>query len=164
MRQGWNSRLTRPPNPAPSQHGKYCLATNGLASDTATSEDCLFLDVYAPSNATAHSKLPVFLFIQGGGFNVNGNPNLNGTGLVTASGNNIIVVTINYRVGLYGFLTDGDNIAPNNGLFDQRKAMEWVQKYITQFGGVCNYPFREREVKNPLYLETQSERDMPNVL
>lgn len=121
------------------KHGKYCLATNGLSSSTTTSEDCLFLDVYAPSNATSASKLPVFFFIQGGGFNTNSNPNLNGTGLVNASGNNIIVVTINYRVGPYGFLTDGDNIPPNNGLFDQRKAMEWVQKYITQFGGVRNY-------------------------
>lgn len=93
-------------------------------------------DLYAPSNATTESKLPVFFFIQGGGFNVNGNPNLNGTGLVTASGNNIIVVTINYRVGPYGFLTDGSEISPNNGLFDQRKALEWVQEYITQFGGV----------------------------
>lgn len=120
----------------PVQHGPYCLATNSPSTDTDTSEDCLFLDVYAPSNATSRSKLPVFIFIQGGGFNVNSNPNYNGTGLVTASGNNIIVVTFNYRVGLYGFLTDGDEISPNNGLFDQRKVMQWVQKYITQFGGV----------------------------
>lgn len=46
------------------------------------------------------------------------------------------MVNFNYRVGLYGFLTDGDNIPPNNGLFDQRKVMEWVQKYIANFGGV----------------------------
>lgn len=95
--------------------------------------------MYAPSNATSDSRLPVFFFIQGGGFSVNSNPNLNGTGLVNASGNNIVVVTINYRVGPYGFLTDGDTISPNNGLFDQRKALEWVQKYIAQFGGVCTY-------------------------
>lgn len=120
----------------PLQHGKICLATNSPSNDTETSEDCLFLDVYAPSNATTRSKLPVFLFIQGGGFNVDGTPNQNGTGLINASGNNIIVVNFNYRVGLYGFLTDGDEISPNNGLFDQRKVMEWVQKYITYFGGV----------------------------
>lgn len=46
------------------------------------------------------------------------------------------MVNFNYRVGLYGFLTDGDEIPPNNGLFDQRKVMEWVQDYITLFGGV----------------------------
>lgn len=118
------------------KHGKVCLGTNVVSTDTATSEDCLFLDIYAPSNATKNSKLPVFLFIQGGGFNQDSTPNQNGTGLVNASGNNIIVVNFNYRVGLYGFLTDGDNIPPNNGLFDQRKVMEWVQKYIVNFGGV----------------------------
>ncbi|CAN8106481.1 unnamed protein product [Discula destructiva] len=122
------------PQPA-NEHAKVCLGTNKPANDTTTSEDCLFLDIYAPSNATTASKLPVFFFIQGGGFNQNSNPNLNGTGLVTASGNNIIVITINYRVGPYGFLTDGDKITPNIGLLDQRHAMEWVQKHVTQFGG-----------------------------
>lgn len=118
------------------QHGKYCLGTNRNPSITATSEDCLFLDVYAPSNATTNSKLPVYLYIQGGGFNDNSNANYNGTGLVTASGNNIIVVTFNYRVGPYGFLTNGDDIPTNNGLYDQRKVMQWVQNYISLFGGV----------------------------
>lgn len=45
------------------------------------------------------------------------------------------MVTINYRVGPYGFLTNGDELQLNNGLYDQRKAMEWVQDYISQFGG-----------------------------
>lgn len=106
---------------------------------TTTSEDCLFLDVYAPSNATTASKLPVYLFIQGGGFNDNSDANYNGTGLITASGNNIVVVTFNYRVGPYGFLTDGAEIPPNNGLFDQRKVFQWVQEYISLFGGVSPY-------------------------
>lgn len=78
----------------------------------------------------------MFLFIQGGGFNDNSNANYNGTGLVTASGNNIVVVNFNYRVGPYGFLTDGNEIEPNNGLYDQRKVMQWVQDYISLFGGV----------------------------
>ncbi|KAK3382748.1 Alpha/Beta hydrolase protein [Lasiosphaeria ovina] len=128
-----------PPSiPTPQQankHGKFCLKTGDRPNRTMTSEDCLFLDVYAPSNATADSKLPVFFFIQGGGFNGNSNPNLNGTGLVMASQNSIVVVTFNYRVGPYGFLTDGKNVTANNGLRDQRKALEWVQKNIAQFGG-----------------------------
>lgn len=77
----------------------------------------------------------MYFFIQGGGFNTNSNPNLNGTGLVNASGNKIIVITFNYRVGPYGFLTNGKELQGNNGLRDQRKALEWVQKYIRQFGG-----------------------------
>lgn len=77
----------------------------------------------------------MYFFIQGGGFNVDSNPNLNGTGLVQASGNNIIVITFNYRVGLYGFLANGQDLQGNSGLLDQRLALLWVQKYVKQFGG-----------------------------
>ncbi|ORY57901.1 Alpha/Beta hydrolase protein [Pseudomassariella vexata] len=118
-----------------TEHGKVCLATNSPLSETTNSEDCLFLDIYAPSNATSSSKFPVFFFIQGGGFNVNGNPNLNGAGLIAASGYSMVVVTLNYRVGPYGFLTDGHLITANNGLRDQIKALEWVHEHISQFGG-----------------------------
>lgn len=79
--------------------------------------------------------MPVYFFIQGGGFNANSNPNLDGTGLIEASGYSIVVVTFNYRVGPYGFITNGDKIKANNGLRDQRKALKWVNKYISQFGG-----------------------------
>ncbi|KAI1361546.1 vacuolar triacylglycerol lipase [Xylaria arbuscula] len=120
-------------------HGKLCYSTNGDPAATTQSEDCLFLDLYTPANITSHSKLPVFFFIQGGGFNSLSNPNFNGKGLVKASGNNIIVVTFNYRVGPYGFITHEDEITPNNGLLDQRKALEWVHKYISSFGGDPNH-------------------------
>lgn len=100
-----------------------------------TSEDCLYLDVFAPSNATNTSALPVFFFIQGGGFVNNANPNINGRGLIMASEHNMVVVTSNYRVGPYGFLSGTEVTSQNNGLKDQRKALEWVQKYIAAFGG-----------------------------
>ena len=101
-----------------------------------TSEDCLFLDVYAPTEGfTSKKKLPVYFFIQGGGFASLSNQNYNGTGLIQASDFNIIVVTFNYRVGPYGFLA-GDEVETgaslNNGLKDQIKALEWVQKYISK--------------------------------
>ncbi|KAI8962112.1 alpha/beta-hydrolase [Daldinia sp. FL1419] len=111
------------------------MATNTNPPDAGRSEDCLFLDVYAPTKANRHSKLPVYFFIQGGGFNELSNPNYNGSGLIEASGNSIVVVTFNYRVGLYGFITHGDKITPNNGLRDQRKALQWVQDHISKFGG-----------------------------
>ena len=98
------------------------------------SEDCLFVDVYAPTNAAqSGKKLPVYFFIQGGGFAELSNANYNGTGLVEASGHNIVVVTFNYRVGPYGFLAGKEveeGASLNNGLKDQIKALEWVQKYI----------------------------------
>jgi carboxylesterase type B len=95
----------------------------------------LFVNVFAPSNATKMSKLPVYVFIQGGGFNVNGNANYNGASLIDAADGDMVVVNFNYRVGPYGFLA-GKEIAANktlslnNGLKDQRMLLQWVQKYI----------------------------------
>jgi len=95
----------------------------------------LFIDVYAPSNATEYSKLPVFFWIQGGGYTANSNANYNGTNLINSSGGNVVVVTFNYRAGPFGFLASEkvrSNGNLNAGLLDQRKALQWVQKYITK--------------------------------
>ncbi|OAA67923.1 carboxylesterase [Niveomyces insectorum RCEF 264] len=100
------------------------------------SEDCLFANIFAPSNATSSSKLPVLYFIQGGGFSSNSNANFNGSGL-SAFGN-IVVVQINYRVGPFGFLQSREvqaNGSLNNGLKDQIQGLTWVQKNIEAFGG-----------------------------
>ncbi|CAK4033375.1 Hypothetical predicted protein [Lecanosticta acicola] len=121
-----------------NKHGPICIGTNQGPPTASMNEDCLFLDVYAPSNATAASKLPVYFFIQGGGFATNGNPNYNGSGLINASEYDMIVVTHNYRVGPWGFLASGEvqrGGSANNGLRDQRKAMQWVKQYISHFGG-----------------------------
>ncbi|PHH92608.1 hypothetical protein CDD83_6535 [Cordyceps sp. RAO-2017] len=136
-------RFMPPQEPRPTsrlqmadKHGKYCLATDDDPGNNQTAEDCLFLDVQAPTAATPQSRLPVFLYIQGGGFNENANANVNASGLVAASRFGIVVVSFNYRVGPYGFLTDGEGrVAANNGLRDQRKAMEWVQRHVGAFGG-----------------------------
>lgn len=117
------------------QHGLICLATNDSPSRNTTSEDCLFIDVYAPSNATTASPLPVFFFIQGGGFNSDSNSNYNGSGLIKASGDNIVVVNFNYRVGPWGFLAGQEVLkggSVNNGMKDILMALNWVQKYIGQ--------------------------------
>ena len=90
--------------------------------------------MYAPSSGTTSSKLPVYVFIQGGGFNYNSQPNYDGNSLIKASGGKIIIVTFNYRVGVYGFLASKEVQAAGNanvGLLDQRKCFQWVQKYIT---------------------------------
>ena len=120
--------------------GHTCV--QGRATD---SEDCLFLNVYTPSTATAKSKLPVFIWIHGGAL-------VNGAGSdydpsVMVAGNEIIVVTINYRLGSLGFLAASvlaatapnafQNIgdAGNYGLMDQQFAMAWVHDNIRAFGG-----------------------------
>jgi carboxylesterase type B len=109
-------------------------------------EDCLSLNVFTPFDAEAGDDLPVLVNIPGGGFHLPGRSN--GAEMVIKSrkekGKNgkldkgIILVTLYYRNGIYGFLSgkqmaeDGDY---NNGLRDQRAALEWVQKYIRYFGG-----------------------------
>ncbi|ETS87996.1 hypothetical protein PFICI_01824 [Pestalotiopsis fici W106-1] len=118
--------------------GKVCLGISTILPSSTQGEDCLFANVWAPANATADSKLPVLLFIQGGGYTTNSNANWNGTYLVEASGRNMVFVNFNYRVGLYGFLAgervraDGDL---NVGLLDQRMMMQWIQQHISEFGG-----------------------------
>lgn len=126
-----------------SEFGPICIGTGQSATDPTMSEDCLYINVFAPSNATPNSKLPVWFWIQGGGYVYNSNSNYNGTELVQRSGGNLVVVNFNYRVGAYGFLAseqvrkDGDL---NAGLLDQRKALEWVQKYIRLVGIPLSLP------------------------
>ncbi|KAL3462275.1 Alpha/Beta hydrolase protein [Aspergillus heterothallicus] len=110
----------------------------GEKVDSNKTEDCLFVNVWAPSNATKGSRLPVWVYIQGGGFVTNANANYNGTKLVVESGHGIVLVNFNYRVGPLGFLT-GDQVQRNGdlnvGLLDQRKLLRWVQQFIHLFGG-----------------------------
>jgi carboxylesterase type B len=96
------------------------------------------VNVWSPTNASANSKLPVWLFIQGGGYSNNANGNYNGSEVVQRSGSEIVFVNFNYRVGVLGFLAS-DRVRKNGnlnaGLLDQRKALHWVQQHIHQFGG-----------------------------
>lgn len=113
------------------------MGTNQTVS-SSLAEDCLFINVFAPSHATPKSKLKVWFYIQGGGYSTNSNANYNGTDVVSKSDFNVILVNFNYRVGALGFLAGEDvreDGALNAGLLDQRKALEWVQKYVHLFGG-----------------------------
>ncbi|KAJ9272283.1 hypothetical protein DTO212C5_1468 [Paecilomyces variotii] len=126
-----------------TEHGPLCISTSTNPIPSNMAEDCLFLDVYAPSKARNSSELlPVYFFIQGGGFSALANPNYDGTGLLLASNLSIVIVTINYRVGPYGFLAGKEiqeGASLNNGLKDQIKALQWVQKHISKFGGNPNH-------------------------
>ncbi|RYC53899.1 hypothetical protein CHU98_g12310 [Xylaria longipes] len=118
--------------------GPICLGISQPYPNAAQDEDCLFANVWAPANATVGSKLPVWLFIQGGGYTANSNANWNGTAVIERSGHGIVFVNFNYRVGLWGFLASGRVHADgdlNIGLLDQRAAMRWVRRHIAQFGG-----------------------------
>lgn len=103
------------------------------------SEDCLFLNVWMPENATPESNLPVLFYIHGGGFTGGCGHEKHFDGPVWAS-KGIIAVTINYRLGPLGFLCLPELAAEaghtgNYGLFDQLAALRWVSENITAFGG-----------------------------
>ncbi|KAJ4417773.1 hypothetical protein N0V85_001708 [Neurospora sp. IMI 360204] len=120
------------------QFGPICLGAGVSAPFPGQDEDCLFVNVWAPANATEKSKLPVWVFIGGGGYNALTNANWNGSEVVEKSGHNIVMLDFNYRVGMWGFLAsqrvkdDGDL---NVGLLDQRMLLTWVKKHISAFGG-----------------------------
>lgn len=120
-------------------HGNICLGTGSPVNETGHGEDCLFINVQAPTWTSTKSKLPVFVFIQGGEFNNLSNPNINATDLINDNGINFIVVDFNYRVGPYGFLSNADGMSANNGLRDQLKALQWVKQHIRFFGGDPNH-------------------------
>ncbi|KAG8165240.1 hypothetical protein KVR01_005515 [Diaporthe batatas] len=101
------------------------------------SEDCLVLDVLVPSRPQSDS-LPVIVMIHGGGYTLGGAQSSPGDAMVHASNGSVIYVSIQYRLGIHGFL-GGSQIANdgvrNAGLLDQRAALEWVSRNIHAFGG-----------------------------
>jgi para-nitrobenzyl esterase len=106
----------------------------GVAS---TSEDCLYLNVFAPPGASSRD-LPVMVWIHGGSLLVGESNDYNPVALVKRG---VIVVTINYRIGALGFLADAalanhpGGASGNYGLMDQQAALRWVQRNIRGFGG-----------------------------
>jgi len=109
---------------------------------TAPSEDCLYMNVWKPADASGKGKLPVIVWIYGGGF-VNGGsspPTYSGAEL---SKQGALVVSFNYRIGRFGFFAhpqltraDGDQgLLGNYGFMDQIAALHWVKRNIAAFGG-----------------------------
>ncbi|KAL4234464.1 Carboxylesterase 5A [Mactra antiquata] len=99
------------------------------------SEDCLYLNVYVPGRpADSTSGHAVAIWIHGGSY-IEGSALQYDATFMSLYGN-VIVVTINYRLGVYGFLTTEDEHAPGNYAFwDQHMAFRWVNEHIKQFGG-----------------------------
>jgi para-nitrobenzyl esterase len=107
--------------------------------DWSDSEDCLFLNVWTP--ATIRQKLPVMVWIYGGGFVAGSTSEGRQDGSILAQ-EGVVVVAMNYRLGIFGFLVDpelatesGRNAAGNYGLLDQLVALHWVHDNIAAFGG-----------------------------
>jgi para-nitrobenzyl esterase len=137
----------RAPQPLPAwsgrrdalQFGAECMQGRGRAP-AAMSEDCLFLNVWVPAKRAARHA-PVLVWVHGGAFMVGsaGQPTYDGASLARQG---IIVVTLNYRLGKFGFLAHpaltGENTGEplgNYGLMDVLAALKWVQANIKALGG-----------------------------
>lgn len=102
-------------------------------------EDCLRVNVYTRRLPPRRKLSPVLFYIHGGGFYSLSGQSYNYAGPQNLIDRNIVLVTINYRLGTLGFLSTGTHQAPgNNGLKDQVEALRWVQANIAQFGGDPN--------------------------
>jgi carboxylesterase type B len=139
------STLKNPPGGQPN----FQLPRDG---DAVQSEDCLFLDIYAPahnfdSNGRPIKQLPVIVWFYGGAYAFGskslggGVPLYTGQSMVAGQDYEAIFVAGNYRLGAFGWLAGSymqDAGQPNAGLYDQALLLKWVQQYITQVGGDPN--------------------------
>lgn len=127
--------------------GHRCIQTHPFEDmvfrDPGPSEDCLNLNVWTPAK-NKHAKLPVMVWIYGGGFTAGATsePRQDGEHLAHKG---VVVVSMNYRLGLFGFLVlpqlaaeSSHHAAGNYGLMDQTAALEWVKRNISRFGGDPN--------------------------
>lgn len=114
--------------------GDMNFRSNGM------SEDCLYLNVWAPAKSDTE-RLPVLVYFYGGGFIAGdgSEPRYDGESM---AGKGIVAVTVNYRLGIFGFFVHPEltkesphNASGNYGLLDQAAALAWVQKNIAAFGG-----------------------------
>ncbi|XP_069122873.1 fatty acyl-CoA hydrolase precursor, medium chain-like [Argopecten irradians] len=118
-----------------TEFGSICMQDN--KKNVSMSEDCLFLNVYTPSNTSASDTKAVMVFIHGGAY-ISGSGQIYDGSYLAISGD-VIVVNMNYRLGFMGFMSTQDNASPGNyGLWDQQLALRWVRSHINKFGGDPN--------------------------
>ncbi|XP_071825554.1 cholinesterase-like [Apostichopus japonicus] len=100
-------------------------------------EDCLYLNVFAPHPKPKNA--PVMVYMHGGSYSVGSAIEEAYSGIPLAAIGDVIIVTTNYRLGVFGFFSTGDSASPGNyGLLDQAEALKWVHQNIEEFGGDKN--------------------------
>jgi len=136
----------RPPQPPPNWEGirqadKYAPGPiQGGNPPSGKSEDCLYLNIWTPAKSS-DEKLPVLVWIYGGGFNAGATSERNYSGEKLAS-KGVVLVSIAYRVGILGFLAHPElsrenprRVSGNYGLLDMIAGLQWIRKNIAAFGG-----------------------------
>lgn len=125
-----------------TRFGPSCIqSVNGVVDqyvpNTNTSEDCLVLNIYVPSGYSESNAKSVIIWVHGGGYYLGQGMFYDGSYLSGIG--DVIVVTINYRLGAFGFFSTLDDVALGNyGLWDQQMAIKWVHDNIESFGGNPN--------------------------
>uniref|UniRef100_A0A8C8R991 Carboxylic ester hydrolase n=1 Tax=Pelusios castaneus TaxID=367368 RepID=A0A8C8R991_9SAUR len=120
-------------DPVAGQHLSDAFTNRKDKLPFRVSEDCLFLNVYTPARS-GNEKLSVMVWIHGGGLVFGAASTYDGSAL--SAFENVVVVTIQYRLGILGYFSSGDEHARGNwGYLDQVAALKWVQENIEHFGG-----------------------------
>lgn len=120
------------PAPVPPQLPSRLGKVTG-ESATQQDEDCLRLEIWTP--ARAQQRLPVMVFLHGGGYMTGGGALPCYDGSLLAERLNVVVVNVSYRVGVLGFLPISGVASPNLGMHDQILALRWIRNCIASFGG-----------------------------
>ncbi|KAJ3100567.1 hypothetical protein HDU97_002148 [Phlyctochytrium planicorne] len=135
----------KPPAGAPPSGGDAPPAggpPGGFPGGSSGSEDCLTINLWAPASAKPSSKLPVIVWVYGGGFEGGSADGYDGSTIVSSSNGSVIYVNFNYRIGLFGFFSNSQLLneghGANHGLQDQIFAFRWIQRFISRFGGDPN--------------------------
>ena len=113
----------------------------GYGEESPYSEDCLYLNVWTKAPGQVGKKLPVALWIHGGGYREGWGSEPEFDGQEWAA-KDVVLVSINYRLGVFGFLThpeltaeSPEHVSGNYGILDQIESLKWIKKNIEQFGG-----------------------------
>ncbi|CAI2353620.1 unnamed protein product [Caenorhabditis sp. 36 PRJEB53466] len=121
------------------QSGPFCEIIHFQKNDVPDEANCLTMNVFAPrwESDEFKSGRPVMVYIHGGGFELSASKEYCDYSVSgTLPLKDVVVVTLNYRLGIVGFFTTGDELCRGNfGMWDQTLALKWVQKHIASFGG-----------------------------
>lgn len=121
-----------------TRYAPYCLQVNSKGGKLRkSSEDCLYLNIWSPADACSKTK-HVMVYIHGGGMNKGSASDPDENGQVLAAFGDVVVVSMNYRLGFFGLLASQDSSNLNLAIKDQRLALQWVNQNIANFGGDPN--------------------------
>lgn len=135
--EGTKLATQQPPPCIQSEYTQRIFPVN-ILNDSIT-EDCLFLNIWSPTGGADDRKRSVMIFLHGGMFTIGSIGLDEYDGRMLAAVGDVVVVTVQYRLGIFGFLDlDHEQVPGNMGLFDQYTALEWVSNNIEAFGGDPN--------------------------